>query len=882
MNTSQLSPAAPRLRLCTLTVYTLAITCATVSGQTARQAEAVRGTPKIDGKLDEVWGSAPQMVVRTPVPTATSINAVTAAWAQTRVLWDDNRIYVFFDVHDKNISAIHGEPWQRDSVEVFIDENHGKTTTYQPDDGQYRVTAAGQRSGGPDVSSIEAAVRRRPRGYLVEMAIPFRTVKPRAGMTIGFDAQVNDDPGVGGRRAIMKWSDPTDRSWQDTSRFGHLTLRRDATIADQRVSEPGFTPSLTASESSSAELAPKWTDQQLRETVPDWVADAIFYQIFPERFRNGDPGNDPTHASLEFPDVVPRSWTISPWTGDWYARAPWETQMGANFYEDGVFHRRYGGDLQGVLDKLDYLQELGINTIYFNPVFYARSLHKYDGNSFHHVDPYFGPDPQGDLALISAERIAAESGNPDKWVWTAADKLFLKLIDEAHRRQMRIIIDGVFNHTGRDFFAFADIRQKQQQSPYRDWYIVQKFDDPDTEQSEFQYKGWWGVDTLPEFADNQDGTDLHPGPKAYVFAATRRWMDPDGDGDPQDGIDGWRLDVANEVPIKFWQDWNRLVRELNPQAYTVTELWQNASTFLRTGGFSATMNYHGFAFLVKGWLINGTLPPSRFAADFQSRQTGYPEPIRLAMQNLIDSHDTDRLASMIVNGKRPYLEPDRFDYDVGARVSPRHDPEYDVHKPTAQQRQIQRLVALFQLTCVGAPMIYYGTEAGMWGADDPDDRMPMVWPDLTYDDATQDPRQRLRRRDTVAFDRSLFRFYQDAIRLRKESVPLRRGGFQVVATDDTNRTLAFVRQVAKEWALVAVNRHQQPQVVTLPRDQLPTENQEKLRCVFSSQSNIHDDVIELTNTHVRLRLPPLTGIVFCPRLTGRTGAVRPAVDLREP
>ena len=119
--------------------------------------------------------------------------------------------------------------------------------------------------------------------------------------------------------------------------------------------------------------------------------------------------------------------------------------MGKSFYEDGVFHRRYGGDLQGVLDKLDYLQELGINTIYFNPVFYARSLHKYDGNSFHHVDPYFGPDPKGDLAMISAE-----SGKLDKWVWTAADRLFLQLIAEAHRRQIRIIIDGVFNHTGRD------------------------------------------------------------------------------------------------------------------------------------------------------------------------------------------------------------------------------------------------------------------------------------------------------------------------------------------------------------------------------------------------------------------------------------------------
>src|SRR5690606_33264835 len=131
----------------------------------------------------------------------------------------------------------------------------------------------------------------------------------------------------------------------------------------------------------------------LSGTVPDWAADAVFYQLFPERFRNGDPSNDPTRASLEFPvERVPGSWAVTPWTSDWYARAGWETARGEDFYEDGVFDRRYGGDLQGVIDQLDYLDSLGVNALYFNPVFYARSLHKYDGNSFHHIDPYFGPD----------------------------------------------------------------------------------------------------------------------------------------------------------------------------------------------------------------------------------------------------------------------------------------------------------------------------------------------------------------------------------------------------------------------------------------------------------------------------------------------------------
>ncbi|MFM7741114.1 MAG: alpha-amylase family glycosyl hydrolase, partial [Planctomycetota bacterium] len=150
-----------------------------------------------------------------------------------------------------------------------------------------------------------------------------------------------------------------------------------------------------------------------KSNVPDWVADAVFYQLFPERFRNGDPKNDPDRNSLEDPQWVPDNWKLTPWTADWYSRADWEQKSGPSFYENGVFNRRCGGDLQGVLDQLDYLKKLGVNCIYFNPVFYARSLHKYDGNSFHHIDPHFGPDPAGDFALM-----AKETPDPKSWQWT--------------------------------------------------------------------------------------------------------------------------------------------------------------------------------------------------------------------------------------------------------------------------------------------------------------------------------------------------------------------------------------------------------------------------------------------------------------------------------
>ncbi|MFO8099538.1 MAG: alpha-amylase family glycosyl hydrolase, partial [Salinibacter sp.] len=344
------------------------------------------------------------------------------------------------------------------------------------------------------------------------------------------------------------------------------------------------------------------------DRVPDWASDAVVYQIFPERFANGDTTNDPTRQSLTDPGDVPSSWAVSDWTRDWYDQADWEREMGG-FYES-VYDRRYGGDLQGVIDRLPYLDSLGVNTLYFNPVFWSPSLHKYDGRSFHHIDPHFGPDPAGDKDLIAEE----DPTDPSTWHVTAADSLFFALLEKAHARDLRVIIDGVFNHTGRQFFAFRDLAERQADSRYADWYEVHSFDDPETpDTSEFDYAGWWGLDSMPEFAVSPDSTTLAEGPRQYIFDATRRWMDPNGDGDPSDGVDGWRLDVAEEVPTGFWADWHAHVRSINPEAYTVAEVWEEASGFLRESGFSATMNYHGFAYPVKGFLIDNAIDPSTFA-----------------------------------------------------------------------------------------------------------------------------------------------------------------------------------------------------------------------------------------------------------------------------
>jgi cyclomaltodextrinase / maltogenic alpha-amylase / neopullulanase len=596
--------------------------------------------------------------------------------------------------------------------------------------------------------------------------------------------------------------------------------------------------------------------------VPDWARDAIWYQIFPERFRDGDPRNNPTRNSLVWPIRPGADWKLSRWTADWYERDPWEKAMdkpgdthpASTFYKNGILDRRYGGDIQGVIDQLDYLQNLGVNALYFNPVFYARSLHKYDGNTFHHIDPYFGPDPNGDFALMDKE-----TADPSTWQWTQADKLFLELIQKARARGIRIVIDGVFNHTGRDFFAFEHLRRNQKKSPYGDWYAIDSFDDPETSRNEFSYRGWWGHKSLPEFAESPDGKDMHPAPKAYIFEATRRWMDPNQDGNPSDGIDGWRLDVADELPAKFWADWHRHVRSINPEAYTSAEVWSSPLELIHHGGFSAAMNYHGFAIPVKGYLVDRHIPPSRFAQMMEERFKALPGPIAGAMQNLIDSHDTDRVASMVVNGESiQYHDPNHIEYNTNNNAG---SQTFQIRKPNARERSIQRLVTLLQMTYMGAPMIYYGTEAGMWGGGDPDCRMPMIWEDLKHEPQRRDPRGTARSPDEVSFDRELFLYFKEAIALRKRSPALRAGAYQLLGAFDKQQTLVFLRHTSEESLVVALNRSDETQTLSVT---LPPESEKalgKARVVFSSRITDPAATVKASGSQLSLTLPALTGVV---------------------
>jgi glycosidase len=548
--------------------------------------------------------------------------------------------------------------------------------------------------------------------------------------------------------------------------------------------------------------------------IPDWARDAIWYQIFPERFRNGDPSNDPQFKDTfgSWPHDTLSPWQKSPWTADWYFLQPWEKANGKDFnYNAG--RRRCGGDLQGIIDKLDYLQGLGVNAIYLNPIFEAPTMHKYDGVRHHHVDNNFGPNPQKDEALWAQETFA----DPATWQWTTADSLFLKLIAEVHQRQMHIIIDGVFNHIGVTNPVFQDVMKNGKESPYADWLIVKRWDDPATREIEFDYQGWYGVKDLPEI--RRKGDDLAPGPKAYFKAIAQRWMDPNRDGDPSDGIDGWRLDVAELVPKGFWRDFRKWVREINPQAYLTGEVWWedyrnqkmfNAAPWLQGDIFDAVMNYRVADALLKYFVdTQNAFAAKQLNARLQQLRDEYPADVNCVLMNLLDSHDTERLASMVVN-------PNRMIDHASSASSKEYN--FDVRKPNAEEIKTQKLIIAFQMLYLGAPMIYYGGEAGMWGADDPDDRKPMVWPDMIYESEKSHPLGRSRPEDPVAFDHELFNYYKTFTAIRRENTAIRRGNYQFVEVSPGSEVFAFTRSYGKQSVLCVFNRAASPAEAKLPEN----------------------------------------------------------------
>jgi cyclomaltodextrinase / maltogenic alpha-amylase / neopullulanase len=585
----------------------------------------------------------------------------------------------------------------------------------------------------------------------------------------------------------------------------------------------------------------------LRSGPPSWAADAVWYEIVPERFRNGDPRNDPRSPDLRgaWPNETPRDWQIAPWTSNWYALLPWERASGRDFYT-AVATRRYGGDLQGILASLDHLQGLGVSALCLTPIFKAPSALKYDPAAFHHVDNNLGPDPEGDRLVLATENPA----DPATWKWTSADRLFLRLIQECHRRQIKVVIDGVFDHVGQTFWAFRDLRARGQASKYAAWFAVKTYDDPKTPQDELDYASRSGARELPEL--RKDGDTLAAGPREHIHAIVKRWGDPNGDGDPSDGVDGWRLPGAEKIGHGFWRELRRWVLGLNPEAILVGHvLWADYAAarivdpapWLNGDELDAVMSYR-FADAAKSFFIDRNTAISAAELDTrlaELRTFARPETATVLL-NLLDSHDTDRVASQIVNPDRAY------DHDA----SPKDNPRYEVRAPRAEEQRRLRLLAAFQFAAVGAPIVYYGTEAGMWGADDPDDQKPMLWRDLKYEDEAGHPLGQPRKPDPVRFDEDLYKFYSNLGRMRSAQAALRRGSLEVILADEKRRVYAFQRVLDNERVAAAFNASDKEQAVELPM------------AVEQVRDWLGGRKYRTREGKVALSLPPLGAVILAP------------------
>ena len=507
--------------------------------------------------------------------------------------------------------------------------------------------------------------------------------------------------------------------------------------------------------------------------TPGWAQHAVWYQILPERFRNGDASNDPPH-------------TVA-WTGKWYDSQPGES---GNFYRD-IWDRRYGGDLQGIRQELPYLRKLGVTALYLNPVFQAHSLHKYDTGDYRHVDEHFGV--AGDI-----EQLHGETPDPATWKWTASDKLFLDLVADAHRQGFHVIIDGVFNHVGTEFWAFQDVVQHGKASPYAGWFDITDWN-PGTYRGGqpigFHYMAWDGPNgEVPAFKKEPVLGIVH-GPREHILAIAKRWLAPDGD--PTRGVDGFRLDAPEQVPHPFWVDFRKVVKGIKADALLDGEIWPWAQAWLDGRQFDGIMNYQ-FAIAAQRFFVDRSTAtsPTTLAATCGRLVDDYPFQSALVNQDLLDSHDVDRAASMFVNPDLPFN---------GAERIQDHHPTYSPRKPNAAERQRMLQEVAFQMTFVGAPMVYYGDEAGMWGAGDPSDRQPMLWQDLQ---PYADP--------DVTFDAGKFDWYQRLIAVHRKLPALQTGFYRPLVTDDAAGTFAFARDLGDQHAYVVLNRSDRPATVAVP------------------------------------------------------------------
>jgi glycosidase len=495
-------------------------------------------------------------------------------------------------------------------------------------------------------------------------------------------------------------------------------------------------PAASAEKERSPDVEFVFSDKTARRfRTPDWVRDGVFYQIFPERFANGNPSNDPNFTEeyysgrTSLPSSGKKDGEYYHLVKDWYdasglTKSPYRTDGKPDYFSF------YGGDIEGVRQHLDYLADLGVSIVYFNPLFQARSNHKYEAYDYRSIDPHFG--------------------TPEE---------FRHFVDEAHSRGIRIVIDWVINHIGEHSPYFQDTVKKGKDSKYWSWFEWKKWPLPASEPKDWReyYECWWGFAHMPDL--NYDLARPNPSENAvknpaeaqinrpvvdYIVDSARYWVQ-------ELDVDGFRLDVPNEVPFWMWKIFREEVQKLKPDVYLVGEIWSDAGDWVSPDCFDATMNYKYFKDPVMGFLGKGQWSAEKFDRELATGRLAYPTQAVRVMMNLVGSHDTPRYLTAI-GGDRRRLQ----------------------------------LTALFAMTYVGAPHIYYGDEIATEGAADPDCRRPFYW-------KWQEDKERAASHD----------WYRKLIRLRRESPALITGDYRTLLAEGSVHS--FARWDEEALFVIAMN-----------------------------------------------------------------------------
>lgn len=516
-------------------------------------------------------------------------------------------------------------------------------------------------------------------------------------------------------------------------------------------------------------------------STPAWAKGAVMYQIFVDRFCNGDPSNDVEDGEYVYigePVCKVKDWNEFPEAMD--------------------IRRFHGGDLQGVLDKLDYLEELGVEVIYFNPLFVSPSNHKYDIQDYDYIDPHYGVIiedggevlPEGEKDNTRATKYQKRTG--DIRNLEASNRLFAKLVEEMHTRGMRVILDGVFNHCG-SFNKWMDrerIYEPQPeyekgayvsaQSPYRDFF---HFFDEREEAWPYNknYDGWWGHDTLPKL-NYEDSPTL----EEYILNIGKKWISPPYNAD------GWRLDVAadlgysNEYNHIFWENFRKAVKSANPQALILAEHYGDPGEWLQGDEWDSVMNYDAFMEPLT-WFLTGMEKHSderrtdlwgnadNFVNTMNHFMASMLTPSLQVAMNELSNHDHSRFLT-------------RTNHIVG-RVA-------QLGSKAAEEGinlAVMREAVAVQMTWVGAPTVYYGDEAGVCGFTDPDSRRTYPWGQE---------------------NRELVEFHKEMIRIHKREKPLRTGSLKMLSW--SSNVLAYARFQEGEQIIVVLNNSKELKEVTIP------------------------------------------------------------------